>query len=273
MYNYYLYGPSFTHSKVAALEESLKCLNDLAVDNKDVLDTFLKHNTLWDIEVEGGTLGDIIFSNLSDKHFAYIVLPRLLESIKDIDTEIRTIADFDKDYTLYNAFYGIDFVSYPHISRERYIIDKDDYDEFRRRNLCAITPSTLWDRQTLLFKKIILCGDVKGNLLEIGDTYLQQIFKRLTELDRYVSQNWTVKKPFDYREVNSKSSLNISPESKSTMKKNELAQRRTFSLPDGRRECFELHIKTGDLRFHFYPEANMIYVGYIGKHLPTSQEK
>lgn len=273
MYNYYLYSSSFEHCKVEILEESLKCLNELAVEHKDALDTFLKHKALWDIEVEGGLLGEIIFSNLSDKHFAYIVLPRLLESIKDIDNEIQTIEDFDLKFTLYNAFYGINFASFSHIPKDRYITNKDDYNEFRRRNLCIITPATLWERKHLLFKKVVLCGEVKDNLQEIGNTYLQQIFKRLTELDQYVIQNWNIEKPFDYREANLRTSLNISPESKSTMQKDELVQCRTFSLPDGRRKCFELHIKTGNLRFHFYPENNLIYVGYIGKHLPTSQEK
>jgi hypothetical protein len=42
-------------------------------------------------------------------------------------------------------------------------------------------------------------------------------------------------------------------------------------MPDGRRECFELHIKTGNLRFHFLPENGRIYIGYIGKHLDTDK--
>ena len=44
---------------------------------------------------------------------------------------------------------------------------------------------------------------------------------------------------------------------------------RMFKLPDGRIECFEWHIKTGNLRLHFFPENCIIYVGYIGKHLDT----
>ena len=42
---------------------------------------------------------------------------------------------------------------------------------------------------------------------------------------------------------------------------------RMFKLPNGRTECFELHIKTGNLRFHFFPENLKIYIGYIGVHL------
>jgi hypothetical protein len=46
---------------------------------------------------------------------------------------------------------------------------------------------------------------------------------------------------------------------------------RMFTMPDGRKECFELHIKVGNLRFHLFPENGKIYVGYIGKHLDTDR--
>ena len=44
-------------------------------------------------------------------------------------------------------------------------------------------------------------------------------------------------------------------------------QERMFKLPNGKTECFDLHIKTGDLRFHFLSENLTIFIGYIGKHL------
>jgi hypothetical protein len=46
---------------------------------------------------------------------------------------------------------------------------------------------------------------------------------------------------------------------------------RIFQMPSGGTEIFELHIKTGDLRFHFYPDNKnfKIFVGYIGPHLNT----
>jgi hypothetical protein len=68
-----------------------------------------------------------------------------------------------------------------------------------------------------------------------------------------------------------KAALNISPESDKTMSQKKLRNQRIFSMPDGRRECFELHIKSGDLRFHFFPEDGKIYVGYIGEHLETDR--
>jgi len=67
--------------------------------------------------------------------------------------------------------------------------------------------------------------------------------------------------------VNENYSLNISPESQPTLRK--FGYQRRFKLPNGTRETFEFHIKTGNLRLHFYPDNNTheIYIGYIGKHL------
>ena len=78
---------------------------------------------------------------------------------------------------------------------------------------------------------------------------------------------------FDLKTLNAQTSLNASGESQQTMKK--YGSHRRFKLTDGRREIFELHIKTGDLRFHFFPDNNnkCVYMGYIGKHLPTIKFK
>ncbi len=40
-----------------------------------------------------------------------------------------------------------------------------------------------------------------------------------------------------------------------------------FKLPNGKTECFDLHIKTGDLRFHFLSENLTIFISYIAKRL------
>jgi hypothetical protein len=87
-------------------------------------------------------------------------------------------------------------------------------------------------------------------------------------LDTHV-QNWESGN-FDWHKLKASTNLNVSPESDSTLRL--YSAQRKFKLPDGRREVFELHIKVGDLRFHFYPDNQdrKVYVGYIGVHLPTS---
>ncbi len=57
------------------------------------------------------------------------------------------------------------------------------------------------------------------------------------------------------------------------MKREKLKNDGMFKLPDGGTECFELHLKLGDIRIHIFPDNFKVYVGYIGTHLPTVKHK
>ena len=100
--------------------------------------------------------------------------------------------------------------------------------------------------------------------------YTEQILEKLRILDKYCQDYW-IGGSFIYNDANQRVALKISPESDPTMNDAKKKQMRMFKLPNGKTECFELHIKTGDLRFHFFPDNNSlkIYIGYIGTHLPT----
>ncbi|MBC8151877.1 MAG: hypothetical protein H7Z72_03100, partial [Bacteroidetes bacterium] len=127
----------------------------------------------------------------------------------------------------------------------------------------------VWEKRTEFFPNLILCGDVKGQLKKAGmSSYLTQIIERLRALDNFVS-DWK-SGAFNLDLLNAQTNLRVSGESDSTMRLH--SGQRKFKLPDGRRETFELHVKTGDLRFHFYVDNHerKVYVGYIGPHLPTS---
>jgi hypothetical protein len=127
----------------------------------------------------------------------------------------------------------------------------------------------VWEKRTDLFPNLVLCGDVKGQLRKAGmSSYLTQIIDRLRTLDAFVA-NWE-SGVFNLDLLNAQTNLRVSGESDSTMRLH--SGQRKFKLPDGRRETFELHVKTGDLRFHFYPDTQerKVYVGYIGPHLPTT---
>ena len=52
------------------------------------------------------------------------------------------------------------------------------------------------------------------------------------------------------------------------IKKN-IATKGYFHYSNRRKEYSELHLKTGNLRFHFLPENGRIYFRYFGKHLDT----
>ena len=269
MFNYYVFSESYEKSSIEAIELNLKDLNDLVIDERNIEDSFLINDSIWEIQTADGIFSEVIFSNLSDKQFSYSVLPKMLQAIETIQKKIVNFEQFDKEYQLYNAFYGINFCELG-LDLKRCISDKAEYIFFRQKYLWELTATSLWERKDSLFFKIIFCESVENNLKAIGSTYLKQIVAKLKDLDNYVKANWiNTNEPFNYYDANQKTSLNISPESKKTIDQQKYYNQRIFSMPDGRRELFELHIKTGNLRFHFLPENGIIYIGYIGTHLDT----
>ncbi len=131
--------------------------------------------------------------------------------------------------------------------------------------------SELWEKRKDIFPNLVFCGEVENQLKSIGTSKLfNQIIDRLTVLNNYL-ENWN-RGSFNYNEVNQKTNLRISPESTSTL--NKFGTLRKFNIPSKGKVIFDLHIKTGDLRFHFYPdnESKKVYIGYIGKHLRIASE-
>ncbi|MCZ8023514.1 MAG: hypothetical protein O9302_06295 [Cyclobacteriaceae bacterium] len=266
MFNYYLFNPSYENAASNVLEDNLQTLQSI-FSQRDDNETFLKHDSIWDVAVADGTFAEVVFSRFQDKQFSIQVLPQLLQQITSVEPAINTLEEFNHRYRIYNAFYGINFQGAP---PESCIGDLASYNTFIENNNWELTPDTFWERREELFNRVVLCANVEAQIQTIGGTYLEQIIDKIRELDNYVLNHWN-EGSFNFRNANKKTALIISPESHSTMQQKDLVNLRTFSLPDGRRECFELHIKTGNLRFHFYPENFMVYIGYIGYHLPTSR--
>jgi len=263
MFNFYLYNKSYEKANAVQIENNLRELNDLVFAERAEEDFFWKNDSIWNCNTLDGNFSDVIFSKLPDKQLSQQVLPRLFHAITSISHEFTTLEEFDQYYEIYNAFYGIIFddpVS------ERYITNKEAYSAFKKKYLWDITPKSLWERREILFSRLILCPDVKSNIVDMGTKYLSQIISRLIELNKYAATKWLTGE-FDYRDANRSTSLRISPESEGTMKR--FANERLFKMPDGSTRCFELHIKTGDFRIYFYPENSKIYIGYIGMHLST----
>lgn len=266
MFNFYLFNPSYQNASTKDLEINLQTLQEIFESREDN-EVFIKHDSIWEVEVAEGNFADVVFSKFEDKQFSIQVLPNLLQQINSIDPPITSMDEFNGRYRIYNALYGINIQGIP----ERFCVrDLNSYTQFIEANNWELTPQTFWERREELFNRTVLCPSVERQISTIGGTYLNQIVNRIKELDEYVTQNWK-EGNFNYNDANNNSALNISPESKSTMQKEELVNLRVFSLPDGRRKCFELHIKTGNLRFHFYTENLTVYVGYIGSHLKTSR--
>lgn len=140
------------------------------------------------------------------------------------------------------------------------------YTEFLKENIKK--SSEIWDKKEELFPNLIFCNNIKKQVARIGrSTNLNNVINRLMTLSD-VASNWQ-EGSFNYENINKSYSLTIHPESQQTM--DNYGSLRKFSLPNGEKEIFSLHLIVGDLRIHFYPdnESQKIYIGYIGFHLRT----
>lgn len=158
-----------------------------------------------------------------------------------------------------------------HVSQPKHVAKHTTWFENRRRKGLQKS-SDLWDSKEDFFPRLILCGEVEKQLTKLGiqSKYFDQIIERLKQLDNY-ARNWSEGAYSDDKVK--QYGLTVSGETSGTL--SNYGRLRKFKLPRGERKLFEKHIKTGDLRFHFYPEneTKKIYVGYIGKHLPTVTNK
>jgi hypothetical protein len=262
MFNFYLATIGYENASVAELEENFKTLNEIHSARRRE-EVFTKSNAFWNIK----TLDDIYIveaiEKFSDGQFIGTTYG-LLEQISSIQN-FRSLDEMNFYCTeKYKAFWGAHFEE----ENERHINTEEKYHSFKEQRIKDITQGIeIWERQLLLFKRIELCLGVKTQLESIG--YTEQILEKLLILDKYCQDYW-IGGSFSYMNANQRVALNISPESDSTMNDAKKKQMRMFKLPNGKTECFELHIKTGDLRFHFFPDNNSlkIYIGYIGAHLP-----
>ncbi|MDR1860600.1 MAG: hypothetical protein LBR06_06755 [Bacteroidales bacterium] len=265
MFNYYLYQKSYESARAHEIEANLRYLNDLVLNN-DASERFLKHDSIWETPTADGDFADVVFAKMEDRQFGMTVLPKLFNAIDSLDHKIGSLEEFDALYQSYNAFYGVHFES----DDTRCISDPEDYQEFKNKYLWDVTPESLWARREQLFQKLVLCPSVENDLKDIGKTFLNPIIAKLKEFDRYVQTYWK-SGAFSVKDANLKTTLNVSHESKKTMEVEHYYNQRVFMLPDGTKECFEMHVKLGVMRFHFLPRNGRIYIGFIGKHLNTAR--
>lgn len=119
-----------------------------------------------------------------------------------------------------------------------------------------ITALNFWSKKDELFKeKIILCDDITKQIKGIDAIVFSQALSILRDI-----------------ECNNKTldDFNISSEGKSVSQNPKLRKLREFQIGD-KKEYFQKHIKnlSNGYRIHFFEKNNKIYIGYIGKHLPT----
>jgi hypothetical protein len=260
MNNFYLLNEAIDVNDYKTFKAGMLELNAI---EKESDDRFLKRNTIWNLNM----IVDHLYSGYGQEEQ---VISQFIEQTATIEDDITEEKKFDRVYpNELNAYLGVNF-SNTSISSQKQITNNDSFQTLKHNDLWNVTFRNIWDRRRKLFPNIELCGVVKEQCLKIGNSSLfNQMVEVLKKFDYAVSKWKSESGIFSYTAINQTYSLNISPESDQTM--NKYGDERRFKLPGGKTELFELHIKTGNLRFHFFPDniTRKVYIGYIGHHLST----
>lgn len=270
MFNYYLWEQSYQLIGIEALQNNLIRLNSILVLN-DEHDHFHRSEVLWNVMIEKKLdFSTCVFSALPDKQFMRNVLPKMFMQQIYQCKPITDKGNLDKEFPdNLNAFWGEVF-----LPKETFCLSTiEDYKTFRHKSVLEnITAQNFWQWKDNLFEKIKFCDGVKEQIEKMGSSrFFQQMVNRLVDLDNY-NKNW-IQGVCTPNQINEATSLKVTNESETIRNDKTLKSYRMFQLPNGKTEYFEMHIKTGELRIHFFPlEAeHTIYIGYIGSHLPLKK--
>lgn len=152
-----------------------------------------------------------------------------------------------------------------HISALNHLVQHTEWLK-RRLQVRIYNGKDLWTRRSSLFPSLQFCDSTSAQIKMLREPRLQQIYKKLLELETYCRQ-WK-SGPFDKFAVKYCTG-------ESDVTKQMFGQERTFLCPDGESRLFEYHIRytPGDGRIFFFPlirdEGNTIIIGHVGDKLPT----
>lgn len=258
MSNFFLYNEAID---VNNYDQFLLGMSELIAIDKEKEDFFYRHESIYNINII-----DQFYSNLNESSEKAILMfiEQLVGYEKYISTEIIFQDLFPAEA---NAFLGIDFSSTV-IDPKNQIIDNSTYKLFNKNELWNVDFKDLWSKRVKLFPNLILCGAVEKQFTNLGRaSTFKQIVQKLFIFNNAIN-DWT-QGDLNINAIKQQYPLDISGESTRTMAK--FGKERIFSLPQGGTKIFELHIKTGVFRFHFFPDnaTRKVYVGYIGTHLST----
>jgi hypothetical protein len=133
---------------------------------------------------------------------------------------------------------------------------KDFFQDLEQEIRLNITQQNFWIRKKELFPtKIVFCQEVQEQIQQINSTIFYQVINILRDIE-------TNKKLItDY---------NYSGESQSVKNNKNLNKLRYFTI-ENEKVYFDNHLKFSSHRIYFFKQNNKIYIGYIGKHLPTKK--
>ena len=128
-----------------------------------------------------------------------------------------------------------------------------DLEDEKRLN---ITQDNFWKNRKEFFpKRLIFCKEVEKQIKSID----RDIFYQAINILRDIETDKKHIKDFNY-----------SPESQSVKDNESLKKLRYFTI-GSEKNYFDNHIKFSSHRIYFIEKNNIIYIGYIGKHLATKK--
>lgn len=271
MFSYYFQDRSYYFAKDKDVICHLNAVNKI-VANSDQFDHFVQTQDFYDgiYDRWGNTIGSVLKdSNRTSKFIVERVLPSILRRTKIIANSYKSIADMNVDcHNTSNAF----LCATTRMPAIGIVVDYQDYVSFRSFIITqTIGPKNFKKCCLAMLKKVVLTKEAFDMVRPYGKM-VRQVYERLQQLDYYILYEWK-NGTFCEGDVSAKTPLTISDESDSVKRDRTYNHHRYFRIPNiGSQYCF-LHIKTGALRFHIYPDndTKTIYVPYIGPHLPTPE--
>lgn len=266
MVDIYLQHLSFAQATHDGLLKNFEDLNEVCTEYAPGETRYYYHPDLYLTPIQESDFSQIVFEELSMRdQNAINTFIKNISGFQPLDTSYETLDAWDTDYPQdHHGFwvYPIDLW----LHHERHIFDLTTFEAVRTRFLHMLDGQSIWERRDLLFSRVVLCPETEEQLHHLPEKEIGQIFDRLKTLDQYLVKH----KMYSEIGLKSQTNLRFSGESESTRKNAKLMRMREFKKPDGSLAIFELHIKTGEFRIHFLPENDLVYIGYIGSHLPTS---
>lgn len=235
-------------------------IDELVLIEKDDCDLFFRNDGLYHID----NYAELYQNYSQENHFR----AQYLEQIASVPTDPKTIVELHEAFeNKLSGFFGINFPQL-NIDVNYCITNNQEIKTFKHFLYSSINHNNFMHYKDELFPNIIFCDNSEQQLIGYGNgKYFNQCLEQFILLEGYL-KSWK-KGNFSYKDLFKKTSINLSPESTTTM--NNYGNEREFKKPSGEKAIFELHIKLGDIRIHILEDNDLkkIMVGYIGNHLNT----
>jgi len=146
-----------------------------------------------------------------------------------------------------------------HLSKKEHIEEdtlKDFFNELEDFIKLGITQNNFWEKREEFFpKRIVFCKEVEKQIKTLDKHIFRQAIRILRDIEN--NQESIPKNKY-------------TPESPSVKNNTKKSDKRMFTI-NNKKVYFDNHITFSSQKIYFLEQDDKIYIGYIGKHLPTKK--